>query len=69
MSNNDRDFSTFNIPYVSSYNYKGGEIAAKRLMETGGRNLAFIHTCSNVYGETYKRKLEFIDIYKKNGIN
>ncbi|MDR3598014.1 MAG: LacI family DNA-binding transcriptional regulator [Clostridium sp.] len=65
----DRHFSNFNIPYVSSDNYKGGEIAAKKLIETGCRNLAFIRTGSNVYGETYKRKLGFIDICKKNGIN
>ena len=48
---------------------QGGEIAAKILIETGCRNLAFIHTCSNVYGEIYKLKVGFIDIYKKNGIN
>lgn len=65
----DRHFSNFNIPYVSSDNYKGGELAAKKLIETGCRNLAFIGTSSNVYGETYKRKLGFIDICKKNGIN
>jgi LacI family transcriptional regulator len=64
----DRHFSNFNIPCVSSDNYKGGELAAKKLIETGCRNLAFICTSSNVYGETYKRKLGFIDACKKNGI-
>jgi len=65
----DRRFSNFNIPYVSSDNYKGGELAAKKLIETGCKNLAFIHTGSNVYRETYKRKLGFIDTCKNNGIN
>ena len=65
----DRHFSNSDIPYVSSDNYKGGETAAKKLIETGCKNLAFIRTGSNIYGETYKRKLGFIDTCEKNGIN
>lgn len=65
----DRHFTNSNIPYVSSDNYKGGEFAAKKLIETGCKNLAFISTGANVYGETYKRKLGFIDTCEKSGIN
>jgi len=65
----DRHFSNSNIPYVSSDNYKGGETAAKKLIETGCKNLAFIRTGSNIYGETYKRKLGFVNTCEKSGIN
>lgn len=57
----DRHFSNSNIPHVSSDNYNGGRIAAKKLIEIGCKNIAFIGTGSNVYGETYKRKTGFVD--------
>lgn len=65
----DRHFTNSNIPYVSSNNYEGGKIAAKKLIEIGCKNLAFIRTGSNIYGETYKRKNGFVDICEENSIS
>ena len=65
----DRHFSNSNIPYVSSNNYEGGKIAAKKLIDMGCRNLAFMRTGSNIYGETYKRKNGFIDVCEENRIS
>jgi len=65
----DRHFSNSDIPYVSSDNYEGGRMAAKKLIEIGCENLAFIRTGSNIYGETYKRKNGFIDVCEENNIN
>lgn len=65
----DRHFTNSNIPYVSSDNYEGGKIAARKLIEIGCKNLAFIRTGSNIYGETYKRKNGFIDICEENRIS
>jgi Transcriptional regulators len=63
----DRHFTNSNIPYVSSDNYEGGKIAAKK--KKGCKNLAFIRTGSNIYGETYKRKNGFINICEENRIS
>ena len=65
----DRHFSNSDIPYVSSDNYEGGRIAAKKLIEIGCKNVAFIRTGSNIYGETYKRKTGFIDVCEENKIS
>ncbi len=65
----DRHFSNHDIPYVASDNYKGGTIAAQKLIDIGCKSVAFIRTGSNVYGETYKRKIGFIDACKENNIN
>jgi len=65
----DRHFSNSNIPYVSSDNYEGGNIAAEKLIAIGCKSLAFIRTGSNIYGETYKRKIGFIDACGNNKIS
>ncbi|NRT91913.1 LacI family DNA-binding transcriptional regulator [Clostridium beijerinckii] len=65
----DRHFSNPDIPYVASDNYKGGTIAAQKLIDIGCKSVAFIRTGSNIYGETYKRKIGFIDACKENNIN
>lgn len=65
----DRHFSNSDIPYVSSDNYNGGRLAAEKLIELDCKNIAFISTGSNVYGETYKRKIGFVDTCEKNKIN
>lgn len=65
----DRHFSNSDIPYVSSDNYEGGRIAVQKLIDIGCKNLAFIRTGSNIYGETYKRKTGFIDACEENNIN
>lgn len=56
----DRHFSSSKL-CVASDNYGGGALAARTLIEKGCKKLAFIRTGSNVIGETYKRKLGFID--------
>lgn len=65
----DRHFSNSDIPYVSSDNYNGGRLAVEKLIELGCKNIAFIGTVSNVYGETYKRKIGFIDACEERKIS
>lgn len=50
----DRHFSA-NIPCVSSDNYQGGELAARKLMELGCRNLLFFRIGPDIHGEVEKR--------------
>lgn len=68
----DRRFT--NIPYVTSDNYHGGELAARRLVENGCKNIMFIgddaqgiHT--RVVTEVSKRRHGFVDELKKHGID
>lgn len=44
-----------NIPCVSSDNYRGGELAAEKLIELGCRKLLFMRITSPVNGEPNKR--------------
>lgn len=50
----DRHFSA-GIPCVSSDNYRGGELAAEKLIELGCRNLLFFRIGPDIYGEVEKR--------------
>lgn len=50
----DRHFSA-GIPCVSSDNYRGGELAAEKLMELGCKNLLFFRIGPDIYGEVEKR--------------
>lgn len=50
----DRHFSA-GIPCVSSDNYRGGEMAAEKLIELGCRNLLFLRIGPDIYGEVEKR--------------
>lgn len=50
----DRHFSA-GIPCVSSDNYRGGELAAEKLMELGCRRLLFFRIGPDIYGEVEKR--------------
>lgn len=50
----DRHFSG-SIPCVSSDNYRGGEMAAEKLIERGCKNLLFFRIGPNIYGEVEKR--------------
>lgn len=50
----DRHFNN-ELPCVSSDNYRGGEMAAEKLIELGCRNLLFLRIGPNIYGEADKR--------------
>ena len=50
----DRHFSA-GIPCVSSDNYRGGEMAAEKLIALGCRNLLFFRIGPDIYGEVEKR--------------
>ncbi len=50
----DRHFSA-GIPCVSSDNYRGGELAAEKLMELGCRRLLFFRIGPDICGEVEKR--------------
>ena len=54
----DRHFAG-NIPCVSSDNYRGGELAAEKLMELGCRKLLFLRIGPDIFGEADKRAVGF----------
>lgn len=57
-----------NIPYVSSDNYDGGQIAFQVLKDTGCTNIAYIGTFSkSVITEVEKRRKGFEEAAKQNG--
>ena len=58
-----------NIPCVSSDNYRGGEMAAKKLIELGCRRLLFLRISSVIPGEPDKRSAGFENICEKQGID
>ncbi|WP_445487443.1 LacI family DNA-binding transcriptional regulator [Niallia sp. 03133] len=59
-----------NIPYVSSDNYDGGQLAFQVLKDTGCINVAYIGTFSKtVITEVEKRRKGFEDAAKENGTN
>ena len=53
------------IPCVSSDNYRGGEIAAEKLIEFGCRKLLFMGTGSAILGEADKREAGFENACRK----
>lgn len=55
----DRYFSN-NITYISSDNFNGGKLAAKKLIKSGCKNLAYIGRGSKIDNATRKRKEGFI---------
>ena len=56
------------IPCVSSDNYRGGELAAEKLIEFGCRKLLFLGTGPEILGETDKRESGFENACRKAGV-
>ena len=56
------------IPCVSSDNFRGGEIAAKKLIELGCKNLLFLRISAGVSGEPDKRCAGFESVCNARGI-
>ena len=58
-----------NIPCVSSDNFRGGEIAAKKLIELGCSKLLFLRISSPIPGEPDKRSSGFEYICEAQGVD
>ncbi|MBQ3286057.1 MAG: LacI family DNA-binding transcriptional regulator [Ruminococcus sp.] len=56
------------IPCVSSDNYRGGELAAKKLIELGCKKLLFVRITSKIQGEPNKRRAGFESVCQAQGI-
>ena len=68
----DRRF--VDIPYVTSDNYHGGQLAARRLIDNGCKNIMFIGDDAQgiharVMTEVSKRRMGFMDELNKHGID
>lgn len=63
----DRHFGE-RVPCVSSDNYRGGELAAKKLAELGCRKLLFFRIGPDVSGEADKRGAGFADQCRALGV-
>ena len=57
-----------NIPCVSSDNFRGGEMAAEKLIELGCKKLLFMRITSPIQGEPNKRLAGFENICKMRNI-
>lgn len=55
------------VPCVSSDNYRGGEIAAEKLIELGCKKLLFIRISSHISGEPDKRLAGFENVCGNRG--
>ena len=56
------------IPCVSSDNYRGGELAAEKLISSGCKKLLFLGTGSEIPGETDKRESGFETVCRKENV-
>ena len=63
----DRHFEK-KVSCISSDNYLGGELAARKMIDTGSKSLLYLRSGSAVSGETLKRGSGFADCCKANGI-
>ena len=57
-----------NIPCISSDNYRGGELAAEKLISLGCRNLLFMGTGPEILGEADKRGPGFENACRRAGV-
>ena len=57
------------IPCVSSDNFRGGQMAAEKLLELGCRNLLFFRIGSDIYGEVNKREAGFMSICRERQVS
>ncbi len=57
------------IPCVSSDNFRGGELAAKKLIELGCRKLLFMRITSRIQGEPNKRCAGFESVCQSRNID
>lgn len=56
------------IPFVSTDNFKGGAMAAEKLVELGCRNLAFVGRLSDPEGVTKPRRDGFVSFCREHGV-
>ena len=56
------------IPCVSSHNFRGGEIAAEKLIELGCKRLLFLRISSRIPGEPDKRCAGFESVCSMRGV-
>lgn len=64
----DRHF-TKKVGCISSDNYRGGEMAAEKMISTGSSSLLYIRSGSTVEGETLKRGRGFLDYSNSRGVS
>ncbi len=57
------------IPCVSSDNFRGGQLAAEKLLELGSRKLLFFRIGSDIYGEVNKRESGFESICRERQVS
>ena len=53
------------VPCVSCDNFRGGQLAAEKLLELGCRNLLFLRIGSDIYGEVNKRESGFESVCRQ----
>ena len=54
---------------ISSDNYRGGEIAAEKLLELGCRSLLFLRISADIPGEPDKRRTGFENVCEDDGLS